>query len=169
MNEIIKGTLIGIGSTVLGDVRTNPSGREIWVGVRIRTEDGKSRFLKGMLVEAEAALVINEAMDRGEPVELWLSGKPERAYPYAVRTAREAWYYDGYSDYLRGQGLKTLGIGILMLPLLGIGILMMISSIGYFIASNQFAAQRSRSTFERGCEATVSPSGSDAARRLQAA
>jgi hypothetical protein len=169
MDEIIKGTLLGIGSTTLGDVRSNPSGREIWIGVRIRTEGGKSRFLKGMLVESEAALIITEAMDRGEPVELWLTGKDERAYPYGVRTAREAWYHDGYSGYLRGQGLKFLILGILTIPLLGAGVLIMIGSIGWFIASAQFAARRSRAAFERGYEAAVSSSASDAGSRLRAA
>lgn len=155
MNEVIKCTFLGYGSVVLGDIRSNPSGREIWTGVRIRTDEGKTRFLKGMLVEAEAALIINEAMDRGSQLEVWLSGKDERAYPYAIRSATEDWYYDGYSDYLRNQGLKFLVLGILTIPLLGAGIFLIIGSFGYFGASTAFAAYYTRETFERGYEEGV--------------
>ncbi|WP_438345326.1 hypothetical protein [Methylorubrum populi] len=97
-----------------------------------------------MLVEAEAALVINEAMDRGAELEVWFSGKDERAYPYGIKSATEEWCYDGYSDYLRRQGIKVLLLGVLMLPLLGLGIFVMIMSFGYFAASTTFAAYYSR-------------------------
>lgn len=155
MNEVIKCTFLGIGSVALGDLQTNPSGREVWTGVRIRTDAGKTRFLKGMLVEAEAALIINEAMDRGAELEIWFSGKEERAYPYGIKSATEEWYYDGYSDYLRGQGLKFLVIGVLTLPLLGLGIFGIIQAFVFFGASTTFAASYSRQTFERGYEEGV--------------
>ncbi|AWV17645.1 hypothetical protein A3862_20845 [Methylobacterium sp. XJLW] len=150
MDEIITGTVTGIASTALGDVATNPTGREIWTGVKIRTADGKSRFFPSMLVEAEASLIINEAMDRGEPVELWLSGKDIRAYPYGVRTARETWYGDIFGPYLRNQGFKWLALGILLLPLLGLGVLFILSAVGYFFSAATFGARRSRQTFETG-------------------
>ena len=155
MNEVIKCHFLGIGSVVLGDVRTNPSGREIWTGVRLRTDDGKTRFLKGALIEAEAALIINEAMDRGEQLEVWISGKEERAYVYGIKSATEEWYYDGYSDYLRLQGIKFFVIGVLTLPLLGLGIFGIIQAVGFFFASTTFAAYYSRQTFERGYEEGV--------------
>jgi hypothetical protein len=159
MDEIITCTVTGIASTALGDVVSNPSGREIWTGVKIRTADGKSRFFPSMLVEAEASLIINEAMDRGEPVELWLSGKDIRAYPYGVRTARETWYGDVFGPYLRNQGLKWLALGILLLPLLGLGVLFILSAIGYFFNAATFGARRSRETFEYGLDGTTGPDG----------
>ncbi|SFG57849.1 hypothetical protein [Methylobacterium gossipiicola] len=155
MNEVIKCHFLGIGSVAPGDVRTNPSGREIWTGVRLRTDAGKTRFLKGALIEAEASLIINEAMDRGEQLEVWFSGKEERAYAYAIRSATEAWYYDGYADYLRLQGIKFLVIGVLTLPLLGLGIFFILQAFGFFGASTTFAASYPRSTFERGYEEGV--------------
>lgn len=155
MDEIITGTFIGIASTALGDVATNPTGREIWTAVKVRTADGKTRFFPSMLVEAEASLVINEAMDRGEPVEIWLSGKDVRAYPYGVRTSRETWYGAPFSPYLRNQGIKWLIMGIFLLPVLGLGVLFILTSIGYFFNAGTFAARRSRETFERGLTPSV--------------
>lgn len=169
MDEIITGTVTGIASTALGDVATNPTGREIWTGVKIRTADGKSRFFPSMLVESEASLIINEAMDRGEPVELWLSGKDIRAYPYGVRTAREAWYGDVFGPYLRNQGFKWLALGILLLPVIGIGVLFILSAIGYFFNAGSFAARRSHETFERGLHGNEVSSFAPDGDRLRAA
>lgn len=155
MNEVIKCHFLGVGSVALGDVLTNPSGREIWTGVRLRTDAGKTRFLKSALIEAEAALIINEAMDRCEQLEVWFSGKEERAYVYGIRSATEQWYYDGYSDYLRLQGIKFLVIGVLTLPFLGLGLFGIIQAFGFFFASTTFAAYYSRKTFELGYEEGV--------------
>lgn len=122
-----------------------------------------------MLVEAEASLIINEAMDRGEPVELWLSGKDVRAYPYGVRTSREAWYGAPISPYLRNQGIKWLVMGIFLLPVLGIGALFILTSIGYFFNAGTFAARQSRETFERGLQGSNAPSFAPDGDRLRAA
>ncbi|MEH3118800.1 MAG: hypothetical protein PGN25_14705 [Methylorubrum populi] len=152
MDEVITCTLLGYASTTVFDVQADPSGRQIWTGVRVRTVDGKARFFPSMLVEAEASLILDAAMQRGEQVELWLSGKVERAYPYDIRTATEAWYTDACSSHLRGQAIKTLVIGILTLPLFGLGLLVLWMSMGYFWASGRFAPCHSRETFELGYE-----------------
>lgn len=37
MDEVIRCTLLGVASSTLFDIRANPSGREVWTGVRVRT------------------------------------------------------------------------------------------------------------------------------------
>ena len=171
MDEVITCTVLGIGSVAHGDVDTNPSGRQIWIGVRVRTSAGKSHFFPGMLVEAEAAVIVRDAMENGEPVQLWLTGKEQRAYPYGVRTAADEWYYDGYAGYLSGQGFKFLVLSILTLPLLGIGLLILPTAISYFMSASTFTARRSQATFDRGSAggAPEKDTGGTSGERLQAA
>lgn len=155
MDEIITCTILGIASIALGDTKSNPSGRETWTGVRVRTPDGKARFFKSMLVEAEASIILHSAMDRGEQVEMWLTGKTERPYPYAIRTTSDAWYNDSLGREFRFDALKIFLIGVLLLPVIGIGVLGLIASIGILWSSFTFSARHSRETFDLGYEAGV--------------
>lgn len=121
----------------------------------MRTPDGKARFFPSMLVEAEATLILDAAIQRGEQVELWLTGKAERACPYGIRTATEAWYTDASSRHLRTRATQALIIGILTLPLLGIGVPVLTMAAGFFIASRTSAPRHSREVFDLGYETGV--------------
>lgn len=155
MDEIVTCELLGVASTTVFDLQSNPSGREVWTGVRVRTGDGKARFFPGMVIEAEASIILQAALDSGERIELWLTGKAQRAHPYAIRTAIEEWYHDGYAGYLTGQGLKFLLIGIVTLPLLGMGIFGIIAAIQYFLGASTFSARHSRQVFALGLPADL--------------
>ena len=155
MDEIIKCTVLGVAAVALGDVASNPSGREIWTGVRIQTSNGKKRFIKSALIEAEASIIINEAIASGRELELWFSGKEARYYVYGIKSNIDDWYHDEYTSYLSGQGVKWLIIGVLTIPILGIGVLLIIQSLGYFVASSTFAPRYSREIFKRGYDEGV--------------
>ena len=155
MDEIITCTLLGVASGTLFDLQSNPSGREVWTGVRVRTTDGRTRFFPRMTVEAEASVILDAAIRRGEMVELWLAGNNKTAYPYGIRTSGDAWYTEGWGGELRGDALKFLLIGILTLPLLGIGVLVLLMALGYLINSYSFDARYSREEFDRGHDALI--------------
>lgn len=155
MNEVIRCTLLGVASSTLFDIQANPSGREVWTGVRVRLANGKTRFFTGMTVEAEAAIILRAAMEHGESVELWLSGKPQRAHPYGIRTATEEWYSDAFSRDIHAEALKWVFRGILTLPIFGLGLFFLWEAVVKFVSSTTFAPHHSREVFELGYEAGV--------------
>lgn len=150
MDEIIRCRIMGVASVDLGGAGPDADGRQIWIGVRVRPQAGPVRFLERMVLEAEASLILQDAMETGDPVELWLTGKEGRVHPYGIRTATEAWYSDALGRDLRKAALKYLAIGVLLLPALGIGVLGLIASAGYLSASSTFAPRRSREEFMSG-------------------
>ncbi|MCJ2006256.1 hypothetical protein [Methylobacterium sp. J-092] len=155
MNEVVTGTLLGIASYNLFDIQVNPSGREVWSGVRMRTANGRTRFFTGMTVEAEAAIILRAAMEHGDTVELWLSGKEQRVHPYGIRSDAEEWYSDAFSRDVNGEAVKWLVIGLLTLPLIGLGVFFLWASISKFIDAARFAPTHSRGVFDLGYEAGV--------------
>ncbi len=121
-----------IASTAIGDVVTNPNRP----GDMDRRQgpygaDGKSRFYPSMLVEAEASLIINEAMDRGEPVRALAERQNVRAYPYGVRTARRRGTATS-SDPTCEPGIQVFGHRHLAAARHRIGVLGILSAVGYF-------------------------------------
>ncbi len=147
MDEVIRCRLMGVASVDLGDAGPGSTGRQAWIGVRVRMEDGTVRFFQRMAVEAEASLILQAAMEDGETVELWLTGKNACVHPYGIRTATEAWYGDALSRDLREAAIKYLVIGVILLPALGVGVLGLIASVSYLSASHTFAPRRTHDEF----------------------
>lgn len=108
-----------------------------------------------MTVEAEASIILATAMERDETVELWLSGKAQRAHPYGIRTATEDWYSDAFSAYTRADAWRWVLRSILTLPAFGLGVLFFFEAAIKFHASTKFAPRHSREVFQLGYEAGV--------------
>lgn len=147
MSEIIKCHVLGVASETLNGIQSDSPGGAVWSGVRVRLTGGKTRFFPNVIVDAETTLIIQAATDRGEPFELWLSGKPKVACVYGVKHNGDSHYSDQQFRTLRKRAIQFLAIGILTLPILGLGVLGLIASIQAFFVASQFRPEYSREYF----------------------
>ncbi|MGE7418671.1 hypothetical protein [Methylobacterium tarhaniae] len=128
MPEIIKCHVLGVVSQTLNDFQSNDPGGAVWSGVRVRLPSGQIRFFPNMAVDAEASLIIQAAMDCGGPVELWLNGIDKLTCVYGVKHGSDMHYTEHHYHDMKKQAFKYLAISIIMLPVFGLGFLILFVS-----------------------------------------